>query len=132
MDRLRMAVIAMALAAAALAGCLADRRIDRGDIIYPANYRGDLLAYMRVYLVDPTGIREAFVSEPVLRSVGSGTNYIACVRFNARGSNGQYLGAKTHRVIFLEGRLDRVAEATREQCADTAFQPFPELEKLQR
>ena len=62
----------------ALAGCLGseDSRTTTfmeesgGTPRYPDNYRPELLAFMRTYLNDPVGVRNAEVAEPVQRTVG--------------------------------------------------------------
>ena len=47
---------------------------DRGytDQPYPKNYKGEILAFMRTYLNNPAGVREAMMAEPVQRTVGAG------------------------------------------------------------
>jgi hypothetical protein len=100
--------------------------------IFPERYRDEILAYQRSYLNDPTGIRSAAISQPVLRKVGrSVERYVVCVRFNAKGPGGGYTGERDHLAIFLAGKLDQMG-ATREQCKDAIYEPFPELERLAR
>jgi hypothetical protein len=104
---------------------------------YPPNYRAEIVAYLRTYLNDPTGIREAMVSEPVLRPKGLGHRYQACVRYTPRkeaGSNmpvRDHAPTRDHLVTFVDGKLDSLQDA-KEQCANAAYAPFPELEKLTR
>ena len=132
---------------AALCACTANehRRATEEEInVYPANYKADIVGAMHAYLNDPTKIRDAAVSEPVVKSVGmSGaaesmglvtkrSRYVACVRFNAKKSNGDYAGVKENAALFLAGRLDQFAPAPKDMCKDAVFQPFPELEKLSR
>jgi hypothetical protein len=100
--------------------------------IEPANYKEDTLAFLRTYLNDPTGIRDAAISPPVLRTVGSQTRYAACLRFNAKKSNGEYAGSKDRMAVFLSGRFDTLLETVRDQCKDAVYEPFPELERLSR
>src|SRR4051794_7561792 len=52
--------------------------------IEPVNYKEDTLAFLRTYLNDPSGIREAAISHPALKTVGGQTRYAACLRFNAK------------------------------------------------
>jgi hypothetical protein len=135
-----------ALALAALAGACAsqsempperpeysDRRFVReADNPFPANYKVETLAFLRTYLNEPTGIRDAQMSPPVVRVVGGvGARYVACLRFNARKPDGGYIGSRDHLVVFFAGKLDRMTP-TREDCRDAAYQPFPELERLTR
>ena len=100
--------------------------------VAPVNYKTEILAYMRTYLNDPTGVREAYISEPALISVGGTQRYVSCLRFNAKNSVGKYEGGKDRVVAFLSGRFDTLALARGEQCKDANWQPFPELEKLRR
>jgi hypothetical protein len=98
----------------------------------PLNYRADIVSFMRTYLNDPTHVRGAFVSEPALRTFEHSDRYAACLRYNARKSDGQYAGSKDSLVLFRDGRLDRIVDNAREQCKDVAYQPFPELERMTR
>ncbi len=102
--------------------------------IVPQNYKNDLLAFLRTYLNDPTHVRAAAVSQPVLKTVGSGERYIACVRYNAR-VDGKYAGAKDGAAIYVSGKLDRFLDGpkdVKEICKDAVYAPFPELETLTR
>jgi hypothetical protein len=103
----------------------------------PANYKADILGAMHAYLNDPTGIREAAISEPALKTVGGNqylgggtTRYVVCVQYNAKKNAREYAGLKTVVAVFLLGHFDHFEEKAREQCADAAYAPFPELEKL--
>jgi hypothetical protein len=124
----------------ALAGCndewLAQRaRSAQANTTSPISYRTDVTAFMRTYLNDPTGVRDAYISEPALRTFDSADRYTVCVRYKARKSNGQYAGSKDVMMLFRDGRLDRVVDNPRElrdACKDAAYQPFPELQRLQR
>jgi hypothetical protein len=110
-----------------------DRRsLGEADNVFPARYKAETLAFLRSYLNDPGNIRDAAMSQPVVKPVaGVGPRYVACVRFNARRSDGGYAGGRDHLVVFFGGKLDRLTP-TREDCRDAAYQPFPELEKLAR
>ncbi len=65
---------------------------DGGIHAFPDHYKADILAAMHAYLNDPTGIRDASISEPMLKSVPSGTRYLVCLRFNGKQNNGTYAG----------------------------------------
>jgi hypothetical protein len=121
-----------------LAGCAGERQFSGVETqggasvnVFPEKYRAEILAYQRSYLNDPTGVRSAAISQPVLRKVGSVERYVVCVRFNAKAPNGSYTGVRDHLVIFLAGKLDQMG-VTREECRDAAYEPFPELERLVR
>lgn len=109
---------------------------------YPTDYKPDILRAMHAYLNDPTGIREAGISDPALKSIGGNTRYVVCVRFNAKKKGSVYAGVKEIAAVFLAGRFDRFVEmpheathdsmneAPRGQCAGATYTPFPELQKL--
>jgi hypothetical protein len=95
-------------------------------------YKADIVAFMHTYLNDPTGVRDAFISEPALRTLENTERYTVCLRYTARKGGGQYAPSKDSLVLFREGRLDRVVDTAKEACKDAAYQPFPELERLSR
>jgi hypothetical protein len=104
----------------------------------PVNYKSDIEAAMRAYLTDPTGIRDAAVSEPVLKPASSSMpeRYVACLRFfNAKKNATVYAGMKEIAAVFLAGRFDQFIDTPKEEqelCAGATYAPFPELEKLPR
>ena len=113
-------------------GACGHHRPDSDDInIYPASYKADILAAVHAYLNDPTGIRDAAISEPMEKSVALRQRYMVCVRFNAKQNNA-YAGAKELAAVFLAGHFDQFVEKTGDLCAGVAYAPFPELEKLPR
>jgi hypothetical protein len=88
---------------------------------------------MRTYLNDPTGVRDAFISEPALRTLEHADRYVLCLRYTARKPGGrEYAASKDSLVVFRDGRLDRIVDNARETCKDAAYQPFGELERLSR
>ena len=99
--------------------------------IVPESYRAEIIAYQRSYLNDPSGIRQAGISQPALKNVGVGERYVVCVRFDAKGPTGAYAGTREHLAIFLAGKLDQMGVA-KEECRGAAYEPFPELERLRR
>ncbi len=100
--------------------------------VLPADYKRDILAAMHAYLNDPTGIRDAAISEPVLKTVGNLQRYVVCVRFDAKKHGNDYAGVKEIAAVFLVGRFDHFVEKAQEQCAGLSLSPFPELQKLSR
>ena len=101
---------------------------------YPANYKADILAAMHAYLNNPTGVRDAAISEPALKTIGNASRYMACVKFNAKRDGGNdYAGSKEVAAVFQVGRFDRFIEMTKETkdlCAGAVYAAFPELQKL--
>jgi hypothetical protein len=122
-----------------LAGCSSDYAYQReaslqAHSVYPQNYRSEILALMRTYLNDPTGVRDAFVSEPAQRAIDGADRYASCVRYNAKKSGGGYAGSRDSMVLFRAGRLDRImdSEFARAQCKTAKYAPFPELQQMSR
>jgi hypothetical protein len=99
---------------------------------FPSNYRAEILAFMRTYLNNPSGVREAFMAEPVQRTIGGRLRYISCLRFTPRESDGSYGDPRERALLFVDGRLDRVVENASEPCAGASYQPFPELQSMSR
>lgn len=100
--------------------------------ILPTNYRADVLAFLRTWLNDVSNVRDASISEPVLKQAGRVERYIVCIRFNAKNSTGKYEGTKERMIVFLAGKLDTMVDVRRDECAGVKYQPFPELERLSR
>jgi hypothetical protein len=110
-----------------------DRALNANTTPPGPNYKADVVAFMRTYLNEPTGVRDAFISEPVLRTLENVDRYTVCLRYTARKGHGEpYAPSKDSLVLFREGRLDRIIDAAREACKDAAYQPFRELEQLKR
>ena len=107
---------------------------DGGIHTFPENYKTEILAGMHAYLNDPSGIRDASISEPMLKEVGhgTGTRYIVCLRFNGKRDNGNYAGLKQIEAVFRAGRFEEFVDAPREPCLTASYAAFPELEQLKR
>jgi hypothetical protein len=126
----------------ALAACVSDgdeaRSIsftnDRGvgEQPFPANYRAELLAFMKTYLNNPVGVRDAVMADPLQRSVGGRQRYVSCLRFSPKDSDGSYRESRERAIVYVDGRLDHVVEKTGELCAGVAYAAFPDLEKMTR
>jgi hypothetical protein len=132
-----MLLAELAIAGLTLAAC-AGHGHKRGDSqradpnAFPTNHKGDLIALVRTSVGDPTNIREAYISEPTLKVSGTENRYVVCARFNARGSDGRYLGLKEKMVIYFAGSPNQYIDATPDKCGSSVYQPFPELESLTR
>ena len=111
----------------------------------PANYKSDLLAFMRTYLNNPENVRNAALSEPQKIRVIDLERYASCVRYDAKNNAGRYTGLRDHLAIFISGKFDRLIELgrdagagseafrpLRDYCASAGYLPFPELEQLRR
>ena len=99
---------------------------------YPANYKPELLAFMKTYLNNPVGVRNAAMADPVQRTVGGRLRYVSCLRYASREFDGTYQGVGERAVVYVDGRLDRIVEKGAELCAGATYAPFPDLEKLTR
>jgi hypothetical protein len=129
--------LGMMLLAVLLDGC-GHHHLDSGSAsavnTYPANYKSDILGAMHAYLDNPTGIRDAAISDPALKTIGNDTRYTACLKFTAKKDrSNDYAGPKEIVAVFQVGRFDRFMELgkeTKDVCTGVTYAPFPELEKL--
>jgi hypothetical protein len=99
---------------------------------YPNNYKVEILSFMRTYLNNPVGVRDAAMADPVQRVVGGRLRYVSCLRFTPRESDGSYREPRERAVLYVDGRLDRVVENASEPCAGAVYAPFPALEQMTR
>jgi hypothetical protein len=130
--------LAVMAALAAVAGCAEgpSAGVLQTARVFPANYRAELVAYLRNFLNDPTGVRNAYLSEPALMRLQGEERYVTCVRFDAKNSYGGYRGSRDHLATYFGGKLEYFVElrpeAGDERCKAATYGPFPELEKLTR
>lgn len=140
---------------ALLMGCSTNMEPTQADLrarwdeqnVYPSTYKADVLAFMQTYLNNPSGIRGAAMSQPVLRRIpgNPGDRYMVCLRYNARKTDGTYAGLKDTIATFALGKFERFIDPqrgdiqqesalreVRELCKDAAMLPFPELQQLKR
>jgi hypothetical protein len=126
----------------------AQRRTLEAQNVPPANYKPDLLAFMRTYLNNPQNVRNAAMSEPQKLMVIDLERYASCLRYNPKNNAGRYTGLRDHLAVFISGKFDRLIELSeaergagagsealrplRNYCATASYQPFPELEQLRR
>lgn len=99
---------------------------------FPRNHRTEVLAFLKTYLNDPVGVRDAVMAEPVERVVGGRQRYVVCLRFSPREADGGYREPRERALLFVDGRLDRILENAAEPCVGAAYAPFAELEKMTR
>ena len=99
---------------------------------FPLNYKFEVLAFMKTYLNNPVGVKEAVMAEPVQRTVGGRLRYISCLRYNAKDTDGSYRGSRERAILYVDARLDRIIEDVSEICAGAVYAPFPEMEKMAR
>ena len=131
-------MLLLPVALAACAGSDDGRSItytdDRGvaNQPFPNNYRAEVLAFMKTYLNNPVGVRDAVMAEPVQRVIGGRLRYVTCLRYSARDSDGNYREPRERAILYVDGRLDRLIENAGEPCAGVAYAPFPDMEKMTR
>ncbi len=114
-----------------LAACSSSsKEAEENPNVFPSKYKDEILNTLTTLLDDPTNVRDAYISDPVLRPVGKDERYIVCVRSNSRDAARQYTGGKDQIGYFYSGHLNQLIDATKEQCGNAAYKPFPELEKL--
>ncbi|WLA86581.1 MULTISPECIES: hypothetical protein [Bradyrhizobium] len=140
--RISSQLAAILLLSLPLAGCLTSDdgggpttfTDDRGvaNQPFPDRYRDQILAFMRTYLNNPVGVREAVIAEPAQRTVGGRLRYVVCLRYSAKDTDGNYRPARERGVLFVDGRLDRILDNPAEPCAGASYAAFPELEKMSR
>lgn len=122
--------ILLLAAVAALAACTSNKETVVDPNLVPTDYRREIVNTLQTSLDYPTNIRDAAISDPVLRSTEKDQRYSVCVRENSREFSGEYRGPKEHIGWFYGGHLNQLIDATPGQCAGAAYRPWPELEKL--
>ena len=117
--------------ALSLVACSSDKKqAEENPNVFPADYKNEILTTMTNTLDDPTNIRSASITDPFVRSAGKEERYVVCLRFDARNLNRNYTGIQDRIAYFYGGHINQLVEATKEQCGNAAYKPFPELEKL--
>lgn len=128
--RRSLAVAGLVCSGLALAACSGDAKSTAEDPnIFPKEYQRELLHTLTSQLEDPTKIREAGITDPVLRQAGREQRYSVCVRYNARDLNRQYKGVKERIGYFYGGTLNQLVDADQGQCQGVVYKPWPDLEK---
>ena len=98
--------------------------------VYPADYKVRIREWLALQVADPKSIRDAYIAEPALKARGAVTRYIVCLKYDAKGENGQYQGNKEFAAFYYAGQITQIAEATRETCENALYRPYPEIEKM--
>jgi hypothetical protein len=114
-----------------LAACAAREEKVQENVV-PTDYKAAILEMLHGSLEDPTNIRDASISNPVLKPVAGATRYVICIRYNPRDTGGRYSGIKTIAAVYYAGRLTQIINPSSDQCSGVTYQPFPELQKLCR
>ena len=121
----------MSAFAVSLIACSSDKKqAEENPNVFPADYKNQILVTLTNSLDDPTNIRSASITDPFIRSTGKVERYVVCVRADTRNLNREYTGIQDRIAYFYGGHINQLVEATKEQCGNVAYKPFPELEKL--
>jgi len=132
------AIVLLPAALAACAGSDEGRGIsytdDRGvaNQPFPTSYKSEILSFMKTYLNNPVGVRDAAMAEPVQRVIGGRLRCVSCLRFTARDAEGSRREPRERAIQYVDGRLDRIVENASEPCAGAVYAPFPELQTMSR
>jgi len=115
-----------------IAACSSSKKAEpeENPNVFPSNYKNEILNTLTTSLDDPTNVRDAYISEPVLRRAGNDERYVVCIRSDSRDVSKIYTGSKDRIAYFYAGHLNQLVDATKEQCGSATYKPFPELEKL--
>ena len=93
--------------------------------LYPKEYKRSVLTFVTQNEGNPIGIRDAAISEPVLKPLENVERYVSCLRYTTRS------GTQHDRMIFyIGGQINQFRKATPEQCSWASYTPFPELERI--
>src|SRR5262249_39015636 len=85
---------------------------------FPENYKKDLLAYVQAHPAELMNARDASISAPTLRSVGTENRYFVCLRANSPDWRKEKL------VMFFGGRINQFVDAEGDSCSTAQYQPF--------
>ena len=117
--------------AVSLLACSSDKKqAEENPNVFPSDYKNEILTTLTNSLDDPTNIRSAYITDPFIRPAGKEERYVVCVRSDSRNVARHYTGITDRIGYFYNGHLNQLVDATKEQCGNIAYKPFPELEKL--
>jgi hypothetical protein len=88
---------------------------------FPANYRTEIVTFLRQSLTNRADFRGALIAEPAMKPIGDSQHYVVCMQFGSRGQMTTKVG------VFLSGVMTQFIDATPGQCEGAAYQPFKEL-----
>jgi hypothetical protein len=126
--------VTLLLTASVLAGCgeklpdlLATNQPKVEPNLYPKDYKKAVIAFVTTNEQSSTSLRDAAISEPVLRPLDNIERYMSCVRYTPRNSE-----ATEHLIYFIGGQINQFIKASPGQCSWATYVPFPDLEKICR
>ena len=119
-----------ALLAAGLAACSRADPPPPDPNPFPADFRAAIVKFIPKVVSDPSNIRNASVTDPAFMPVGEQQRYFVCVRYTAKKTATTYGDPEERIALFFGGQINQFTPATREQCGNAAYRPFPELERI--
>jgi hypothetical protein len=114
--------------AVGLAACSNDKITTVDPNLPPARYKDEILDTLRTVFDknETQTVSNAMISDLALRQIGSDQRYTVCMRYTAHGTYN--VTANAERIaLFYGGHLNQLIEATKEQCGNVPYKPFPEL-----
>src|SRR3974390_3560253 len=95
-----------------LVACSSGMNTEAEPNIPPTDYKREILVTLTSTLGDPTNLRDAFISDPVLTPLAGGEQrYTVCVRFNARDEHRVYVGSRDRIAYFYGGPRHQLVQA---------------------
>jgi hypothetical protein len=114
----------------ALAACTSAPEPVVNPNLFPSGFKKEILDTLTQTLSDPTNVHGAYITDPTLTKLDLDQRYAVCVRFNPRDPDQHYLGSTDRIAYFYAAHLNQLVDASKEQCGNAAYKPFPELEKI--
>jgi hypothetical protein len=96
--------------------------------LYPKDYKTEVVNFLRSSLT--TRVKDAFIAEPVLKTLDKIPQYITCVRYTLWDNKNQSIGNEAKLAVFLGGRLMQFLPEDPKLCAGLNYQRFPEIETM--
>src|SRR4029077_5728151 len=57
---------------------------------FTSHHPTEFVAFLKTYLNNPVGVRDAAIAEPAPRDISGKTRYVACLRYSLRASDRRY------------------------------------------
>jgi hypothetical protein len=118
--------VILALSALSLLGCNNANKPNEvvDSNVYPTNYKTQISTFLMTVLTDNADFRNSLISPPALKPVGDNQHFVACVQLNGHNQH------KEKAVIYFAGNINQFVDATADECAGVAYEPFKELAPL--
>ena len=92
--------------------------------VYPTNYKSQIATFLMTVLTDNADFHNSLIAPPALKPVGDNQHFVACVELNGHNQH------KEKAVIYFAGNINQFVDATADECAGVAYEPFKELVTL--